>query len=686
MYDDEQTSDGMPYDDTQNVEIPRVAVDALRNKLSSDNKSDDSAASDVAVQSNTSGSEESEESEISDEQSDDKSTKVDRGKSESELSVTSENSKSESELSIDAETNGDGLQQDQDNQDGQQDDSQQDPEQDEGQEGEQDSSAVKNMSRVGEAAEASMKTGMLVEMMKFFQMLATMLAQALSAVVGSVAGILNAIWTFITGVAQTIATVFSIGATAAMTIVVTTSLGAGFVAVVVIGVGVASLSNTYVDDGLQDCSTSVTTALEAADIDVDAQQLANAKSIYSVLKTYGLSNEQIAGVLGNFSAESGIDPTTIEGIYDEDYNIYGVKHQAALADLDSYTRNDLAELYEGTGYGPSVNPNGYTADDGLMYCGLGMGQYTGGSAKNFLAAAEELGTQWYTVDFQIAYTLAVGAPASGSSFWSNYMALDGSVADYTQYFARYWEGNTILAQDERVSAAESWYELMSSWTVDETYGASVIAMASNISGEATDVAVSKAQSSCVSTIVYNNSTIASAAVAYAYETKAEGYGNNGTELYQRLHDYIWGTSDTYYMSCDRGVATAIRWSGSDDSYPAGDTSVQLSYLISSSKWALVGTADELTMDDLLPGDVFILDGHTFLYVGENAVQAVYPDSDGNSVSASYMERSPGVGNDAYDIIVNRNGQDWGGRGVYYVYRCVDPDNSTTYASAGASTS
>lgn len=672
MYDDdEQMTDGASYDDTQNAEIPRVDTNESRNEPLSYGASGDDNDFGVDEQRGEFDSANQEESEMSDEET-----------KSSEL----ENNESDAGLGIESEDDIAGSSQDQNGQEEAGEDSQTDSEQDVESDEEQDSSAVKNMSRAGEAAEASMKTGMLVEMMKFFQMMGAMLAQAISSVVGGIAGVLNAIWTFITGVAQTIATVFSIGATAAMAVVVTTALGGVFAVALIVGVGIAALSNTYVDDGLQDCSVSVTTALEAADIDVDAQQLANAKSIYSILKTYGLSDEQIAGVLGNFSAESGIDPTTIEGIYDEDYNIYGTKHQAALSDLDSYTRNDLAELYEGTGYGPSANPSGYTADDGLMYCGLGMGQYTGGSAKNFLAAAEELGTQWYTVDFQIAYTLAVGAPASGSSFWSNYMALGGSVADCTQYFAQYWEGNTILAQDDRVSAAESWYSLMSSWTVDETYGASVIAMASNISGEATDVAVSKAQSSCVSTVVYNNSTIASAAVAYAYETKAEGYGNNGTELYQRLHDYIWGTSDIYYMSCDRGVATAIRWSGSDDSYPAGDTSVQLSYLISSSKWALVGTADELTMDDLLPGDVFILDGHTFLYVGENAVQAVYSDSDGDSVSASYMERSPGVGNDAYDIIVNRNGQDWSGRGVYYVYRCVDPDNSTTYASAGASTS
>ena len=83
------------------------------------------------------------------------------------------------------------------------------------------------------------------------------------------------------------------------------------------------------------------------------------------------------------------------------------------------------------------------------------------------------------------------------------------------------------------------------------------------------------------------------------------------------------------------------------------------------------------------GDVFCLDGHTFLYVGTDAVKAKYPDSNGDSVSASYQERSPGVGNDASDIINRMNGQDWIGRGEYQVFRCVKPDHSTTYTNAGS---
>ena len=393
----------------------------------------------------------------------------------------------------------------------------------------------------------------------------------------------------------------------------------------------------------------------------------------------------MAGVLGNFSTESGIDPTTIEGIYDENYNINGPKHQDAMSNFDAYVRGPLSEKYSGfTGSGgPVKNPGGYTSDaDGKMYPGLGMGQYTGGGAKVFLDAADSAGAPWYTIDFQLAYTLAKGAPASGSGFWEKYKQQTGDAAAMARYFSQYWEGNTSNGWEERQSSATSWYEQLGSWSADSTYGNSVIAMAERLGATATDNNVAKKKSNCAKTINADNSSIANAAVSYAYETQDEGRGNNGTELYQRVHDAIWGSGDIY-QSCDRGVATAVRWSGSDDTYPAGATGEQLAYLLSSEKWEKVGSSGSLTMEDLLPGDVFCLDGHTFLYVGTDAVKAKYPDSNGDSVSASYQERSPGVGNDASDIINRMNGQDWIGRGEYQVFRCVKPDHSTTYTNAGS---
>ena len=561
--------------------------------------------------------------------------------------------------------------------------------------------AVKN---AGGAAGTAVKGGMLAKMLNFMQMALAMGANAATTALAGPLAFLSAIGQFVSGVASTVAGgvsavagffggaisavagFFGIGTTAAAVTVVASSLVAAFSAVGIVASVVLGTMNVAQRDGaLPDCSVAVAKAMEGAEIDADAQLLNNAKAIYSVLHTYGLSDEQIAGVLGNFSTESGIDPTKIEGIIGvEHYDINGPRHQEAIADFDAYVRGPLSAGYSGfTGSGgPVKNPGGYTAGDGKMYPGIGMGQYTGGGAKTFLDAAEAVGSQWYTIDFQLAYTLAKGAPASGPGFWEKYKQQTGDAAAMARYFSQYWEGNTSNAWEKRQSSATSWMEQLGSWSADSTYANNVISMAGRLGATATDNNVAKKKSSCVKTVNADNSSIATAAVSYAYETQDEGRGNNGTELYKRVHDAIWGSGDIY-QSCDRGVATAVRWSGSDDTYPAGSTTEQLAYLLSSEKWEKVGSSGSLTMQDLLPGDVFCLDGHTFLYTGTEAVKAKYPDSNGDSVSASYCERSPGVGVDSSDIINRMHGQDWIGRGEYQVFRCVKPDHSTKYVNAGS---
>lgn len=557
---------------------------------------------------------------------------------------------------------------------------------------------------VGGAAGTAVRGGMLMKMLNFMQMALAMGANAattalagplaflsavgqfFSGVASTVAGGVSAVAGFIGGAVTAVAGFFGIGTAAATVAVISTSFTAAFAAIAVVASVVMGTTNIAQRDGaLPDCSVAVAKAMEGAEIDADAQQLNNAKAIYSVLKTYGLSDEQVAGVLGNFSTESGIDPTKIEGIIGvEHYDINGPRHQEAIADFDAYVRGPLSAGYSGfTGSGgPIKNPGGYTAGDGKMYPGIGMGQYTGGGAKTFLDAADAVGSPWYTIDFQMAYTLAKGAPASGPGFWERYKQQSGDAAAMARYFSQYWEGNVSNAWEQRQSSATSWYEQLGSWSADSTYANNVITMAGRLGATATDNNVAKKKSSCVKTVNADNSSIATAAVSYAYETQDEGRGNDGTELYRRVHDAIWGSGDIY-QSCDRGVATAVRWSGSDDTYPAGSTTEQLAYLLSSEKWEKVGSSGSLTMEDLLPGDVFCLDGHTFLYAGTEAVHAKYPNSNGDSVSASYCERSPGVGVDSSDIINRMHGQDWIGRGEYQVFRCVKPDHSTKYTNAGS---
>lgn len=560
----------------------------------------------------------------------------------------------------------------------------------------------------GHAGASAAKIGMLAKMLGFLKMAMGFIQQGAAAVVGAIpafiAGVVNAvvaaahavggflasaggaILSGISAFAAGIGGALGFGATAATVTAVAAVGGAGLAGVILIGGVIMSATDHKFDGNVPDCAVAVKQAQAAAvEIDANAVMLENAKKVYSVMKTFGLSDEQIAGMLGNWQIESGIDPTTIEGIYDETQNVQGPKHQDAMKDWDAYVRGPLSRIYAKNGKDYTQN-SGYMASDGKKYPGIGLVQWTGGGAMNFLNFAQSLKKDWWTIDYQLAYMLAKDAPTGqyGKQFWPTYKGQSVSAGEASTWFAQYFEGNTTMAIPERAAAAEKWLAQEKSWSVDANYGNSIIAMAKQLGDVATDGAVAGKLKKCVRSMNYDNSTLANAAVSYAYETQDEGKGNDGTPLYRRLHEVIW-PGDPYFQSCDRGVATAVRWSGTDEEFPAGATGTQLAYLTSSDKWTKVGGSGSVKMEELMPGDIFCLDGHIFMYVGHEAVIAKYPDAGAkvDSVSASYQERSPGCGVDANDIIERMKGQDWIGRGEYQIFRCSKPDNGTKYKDAGA---
>ena len=411
---------------------------------------------------------------------------------------------------------------------------------------------------------------------------------------------------------------------------------------------------------------------------------ANARLLYSVFKGYGLTDECIAGMLGNLQVEGSVDPTTIEGIYNEPHQV-GPRKQAAFSDLSSYTTGTVFPMYASSGV--SINRGAYQASDGNYYCGIGMVQWTGPGAYQMLSVGQSTGHDWYSMEYQLAYMVSDAHYRPGFfAQWKTEMSSSAEEAAF--YFAKNYEGNTTMAMGERKSNASAWLGQMSSWTVDTAYFDSVIGLSQNMGGTGADAALGEANDACDNDVgTYDNSSIASAAVSYAYATQAESMGNNGTALYQKVHDNVY-PGDGVYMACDRSVACAVRWSGSDDDYPSGNTDNQYVYLKSSPKWESVGMSGSVSMDQLQPGDVFILNGHTFMYVGSEIIQQVHKDKAdpaSDSVSGSLGERSPGCGKDSASLIQSNGGQDWSGRGQYEIFRCVNPDNSERYKHAGSST-
>lgn len=410
-----------------------------------------------------------------------------------------------------------------------------------------------------------------------------------------------------------------------------------------------------------------------------------AKRIYSVFHSYGFTNASIAGILGNIETESGLDPTCIEGIYDE-YGYIGKRKTKAFANIDNHVKNTLFPDYAGKGI--PINKAGYKADDGKYYCGLGVIQWTGGGAKTFMAAAETVGMKWYTIDFQLAYMLSDTLYRQG--FFTGWVNSQETTDDLETAkraavkFAHDYEGNS-WNDSVREGNAETWWNIMGGWgdaETDQTFVDSITDTATQLGGLIEFADIAKTTENCGMVTSVNNSSLANAAVSFSWPTKAESF-NNGTNLYQAV---VKGClNNTYFKACDRVVAGAVRWSGTDDDFPM-QTSVQLNYMQSSPKWELVGMSNALTVDQLQPGDVFSLDGHIMLYVGEEAVQAAHGDkaeAGSDSVSGSLDERSASCNNDCSRLITQNGGMDWSGRGAYYVFRCTTPDNSETYKDVGA---
>lgn len=145
--------------------------------------------------------------------------------------------------------------------------------------------------------------------------------------------------------------------------------------------------------------------------------------------------------------------------------------------------------------------------------------------------------------------------------------------------------------------------------------------------------------------------------------------SNNLLTYKKVHETIF-PGDKYFASCDRSVATAIRWCGADDQFPAGATSTQMSYLERSDRWDYVGVYGQCT---LMPGDVLITDGHIKCYVGTEAANERFPGSEANMYQGSLEDYFP---------ILSKDDPSYDTR-VYQVYRCTNPQNSDRYVNAAS---
>lgn len=509
----------------------------------------------------------------------------------------------------------------------------------------------KNVAVANSALQASMTASKLAAFFKLFLLLKLMtqavqaLAQNFWHILGStIKSVMKSVTNFAANAVHAVgAACASVGAFLGVSTVVVSTSAAGFIIAIIFAIisifGSISIMDHVASDGVNNkkCKETVAAVAEpGANGPLDEMTLKNAKAVYSVMHEWGMPDINIAGILGNFASESGIDPTCVETIYTEPFTMGPRKLQAQSVGFDI----DIMDPAYGARF-PAITR-----------CGIGLGQWTDtngsvGEHTYLLQFAKAVNKNWYELDTQLTFMLTPRDRGGDDNFpilerYKNTVLSSPEAAAIE--FAHKWERNTVLAQEERQHRAAEWYVQLQTWQSDTTYAHSVISMAGAVQASATDGATASALNDCRSAATFDNTSLASAAVSYAWPTTAQGIGNNGTELYQSVLQAV-APGDPYYMSCDRTVATAVRWAGCDDTYPMGDVDLQLVYLMQSDKWSEVTDWDGNPLH-LQPGDVMIQpDGeHTVMYVGHEAIVAKYPENTDPLfcvVSGSYMERSPG---------------------------------------------
>ncbi|UJW28869.1 phage tail tip lysozyme [Saccharothrix sp. AJ9571] len=241
---------------------------------------------------------------------------------------------------------------------------------------------------------------------------------------------------------------------AAMSGLVATVAAVALVSTVLTGV----LSDTALTEGEIGSSRAgcaITTSGGGDGALVPANTEANAKAVYSVLRTWGMPQENIAGILGNWSQESGVDPTSVEAIFSEPYTI-GPRKKAT---------------WDG----------GFTHIPGQSHGGIGLGQWSNGRTTMLLDYAEAKGMDWYTIEAQLAFMVEGDNPGDVQVFKDMITNSRGSPSEAAYHFHNKWERSADNASKmaERANDAQMWFATMSGWTVDESVAGGV----TNITGD-----------------------------------------------------------------------------------------------------------------------------------------------------------------------------------------------------------
>lgn len=212
----------------------------------------------------------------------------------------------------------------------------------------------------------------------------------------------------------------------------------------------------------------------ASPTDVTGATNDNAKTVYSVFKAWGMPDENIAGIIGNWDMESGVDPTSVEGIFDERQTI-GPRKQAA------WDAN-----FTGYGYGS------YSVE----YRGIGLGQWTNGRNQNLIKYAQGHREAWYSIKTQLGFMLSAAEGSDADVVKDMIKNSQGTPQKAAVYFHNKWERSADASTAARENAAASWMGKFAGWQPDKALADSILAQSGASLGAATADATKTVLANC----------------------------------------------------------------------------------------------------------------------------------------------------------------------------------------------
>lgn len=311
-----------------------------------------------------------------------------------------------------------------------------------------------------DTAIAGVKVGMMLNLINFMKIMA---AKALATVQAIGSAIWGSIVTFVGNVAA------AIGVAATTAAVFVSSIAIVVVSVTVVGVSTIVANISVRNDAVNSVCVPTNTTYERTDLeqvtDGEASQIKmeSAQKVYNVFSRAGSSDAVIAGVLGNFDIESGLNPKTAEGHY----------------------LNPPVGAYDGSWDDDAwLDINGmaiYGRYPNILKRGLGLGQWTdtadGATGNSQLRAfAKKMGKPWYSIDAQLAFMFNEpdGQKARAIKYLTTGEGRNYDVAEATNHFLIYWEGNPNNKYQQRLTSAIQWLIRIKEMKVDEDYADSIL--------------------------------------------------------------------------------------------------------------------------------------------------------------------------------------------------------------------